>query len=114
MAKKKSLLFHAVLSSKPKAAQAHLAAATKQWHTQHGQAFPRLARKQFDPQFYPVPVVSNEVTSKQSATNVCCRMEKDLPKGLEDDQAINLKSLYISIQRRMKVVVHAQSGHSNY
>ena len=78
------------------------------------QAIPRLARKQFDPQFYPVPVVSNEVTSKQSATNVCCRMEKDLPQGLEDDQAINLKSLYKSMQRRMKAVVDAQSGHLNY
>ena len=111
---KKCILFYAVLSSKPKAAQAHLAAATKQWHTQHGQAFPRLARKQFDPQFYPVPVVSNEVTSKQSATNVCCRMEKDLPQGLEDDQAINLKSLYKSMQRRMKAVVDAQSGHLDY
>ena len=73
---KECLLFHAVLSSKPKAAQAHLAAATKQWLTQHGQAFPWLARKQFDPQFYPVPVVSNEVASKQSATNICCRTEK--------------------------------------
>ena len=82
----KCILFDAVLSSKPKAAQAHLAAATKQWHTQHGQAFPRLARKQFDPQFYPVPVVSNEFTSKRSATNICCKMEKDLPQGLEDDQ----------------------------
>ena len=62
---KECLLFHAVLSSKPKAALAHVAAATKQWHTQHGQAFPQLARKQFDPQFYPVPVVSNEARRDQ-------------------------------------------------
>ena len=41
-------------------------------------------------------------------------MEKDLPKGLEDDQAINLKSLYKSMQRRMKAVVDAQSGHLDY
>ena len=31
----KCILFDAVLSSKPKAAQAHLATATKQWHAQH-------------------------------------------------------------------------------
>ena len=32
---KKCILFYAVLPSKLKAAQAHLAAATKQWHTQY-------------------------------------------------------------------------------
>ena len=51
---------------------------------------------------------------KAKRDHVCCRMEKDLPQGQEDDQAINLKSLYKSMRRRMKAVVDAQSGHSNH
>ena len=40
---KECILSYAVLPSKPKAAQAHLAAATKQWHTQHGvKLFPSI------------------------------------------------------------------------
>ena len=76
------------------------------------QALPRLARKQFGPQSNPVPMVSNEVASKQSATNVCCRTGKDRPQGLENDHAIHHKSLYESMPRQIKAVVDVIGGHT--